>query len=372
VTPAAPAPLPGATPTPIAGILARLRAARRPLVYVGSGAARADAGAELARFVERTGLPVVSSIHGKGVLPEDHALCGGVLPIGDPTCKALFESADLLLALGAGFSEVSTGFYSTQYPAELIHVNIDGAQIGHSVPASLGIAADVRSVLTQLNQALDAGPIPTAPADWVDAVLDLRRRIESSVAHMAGAAISNAMRAAFPRDSILAGDAASWGGWQIYHYPIYGAGQMLYPIHFGTLGYSIPAAIGAQAAFPTRRVVATCGDGGFPYGAPELATARQHNLPVIIVVVRNKGYYTIRRLQEARYGAGRVIDADLLNPDFPALAQAFDCFGRRVETVDAFAPALRAALDSGRPAVLEVAFEVQSSPRDYGLAGAQK
>ena len=105
---------------------------------------------------------------------------------------------------------------------------------------------------------------------------------------------------------------------------------------------------------------------------PELATARQHGLPIIVVVVSNNGYATIRRLQTARYGRERVIAADLLNPDFVALAHAFDCFGQRVDTPAQFAPALRAALASGQPAIIDVAFPVEGAPADYGLAGAQK
>jgi len=377
IVPAAPAPRPGATPAQVAAIVERLRIAQRPIVHVGGGATRSDAGAELQKLVERLGLPVVSTIHGKGVLPEDHPLSSGSWPLGDPTCKAFFARADLMLALGTGFSEVSTAFYTAQYPAELIHVDIDGAQIGRTVPASLGVAGDVRTVLSQINQALGSAgqkalQAPPERAAWTAEVVDMPRRIAAVVEGMPGAAISQAMRRQFPRDSILAGDAANWGGWQIYHYPIYGAGQMLYPIHFGTLGYSIGAAIGAQAAFPERRVVATCGDGGFPYGATELASARQAGLNVIIIVVSNGGYKTIRRLQEARYGAARVIDADLFNPDFVALARAFDCFGRRVETVEEFEPALREALASGRPAVLDIAFEIKPAPRDYALAGSGK
>jgi thiamine pyrophosphate-dependent acetolactate synthase large subunit-like protein len=370
VSPAPAAPRPGATPAQIAQIKAQLLAAERPLALVGGGACRAGAGAELARLAERLSLPVASTIHGKGVLPEDHALSAGPLPLGDPACRRLLAESDLLLALGTGFSEVSTHFFSASYPERLIHVDIDGSQIGRTVPASLGIVGDVRSVLAQLNAALADTPRRPASA-WSRQVVALPQRLADAVRGQAGDLVSRAMRRLLPRDAIIAGDAASWGGWQIYHFPIYGAGQMLYPIHFGTLGYAIGGAIGAQAVFPSRRAVAVCGDGGFPYGASELATARQAGLHIVVIVVNNGGYATIRRLQTERYGAARVIDADLLTPDFVALARAFGCYGRRAEAPEEFEPALAEALQAGAPAVVEIAFPMPASPTDYGLERAR-
>jgi acetolactate synthase-1/2/3 large subunit len=353
-----------------------VRQAQRPLVYVGGGAARSGAGAELIELIERFNLPVVSTINGKGVVPEDHPLCAGALPGADPTCAALYSRADLLLALGTSFSQVSTGFWTTRYPEQLIHVDIDGAQIGRNVPASLGIVGDVRTVLEGLNAATKAEAHQAADDDqsqvsaWVREVTGLPGWIKQRVQGSPGSVIACAMRRLLPRDAIVVGDAQSWGGWTIYHFPVFGASQLFYPIHFGTLGYSVPGAIGVKAAFPERQVVAVCGDGGFLFCSNELATAKQHHLNIVMIIVNNSGLGSVKTYQEQRYGPDRICAADLENPDFAAYAKSFGCFGRRVLTLDEFEPALGEALQAMQPAVLEIAFPVPPPPRDYGLDSA--
>jgi thiamine pyrophosphate-dependent acetolactate synthase large subunit-like protein len=364
--PAPEAPRSGASPGQVTTLFSRLMAAKRPLVYVGGGANRSNASAELTAFVERLGLPVVTTVHGKGVLSEDHLLSGGVLPLRDPTCKDLFCRADLILALGAGFAQASTAFWTTSFSPQLIHIDIDGAQLGRTIPVWMGIVGDARSVLAQLNAAAADIP-PRQPSNWARYVVEMRRQRQRTVQGQAGAAICEAMRRLLPRDAIFVGDAPIWGFWPICHLPVYAADQFLFPFHFGTLGYGLGGAIGAQAAFPQRRVVATLGDGGFVYGIPELATARQNGLNIIIVLVNNGGYESIRCFQEQRYGRARLNNVDLMNPDFVALARAFDCFGQRAETPEQFESALAAALNSGRPALVEITFPVKGAPGDYGL-----
>ena len=366
IAPVAPAPLPAASKEQIDRALQLLQSAQRPLVYVGAGASRSGAEEELTCFVKRFNLPVVSTVHGKGVVAEDHPLSAGTLPIWDVTCQTVFAEADLVLALGTGFSEVSTLGWTVEFPRQLIHVDIDGSQIGRSVPVELGIAGDVRTVVAQLNAAADES-MGAAPAAWTERVLDLSRRVAKAVAGSDGTVFMQAMRELLPRDSIIVGDAQGWGRWPINHFPTYAGNQMLWPIHFGTLGYSVPAAIGVQAAFPERRVVAACGDGGFLFCSNELATAVQHNLPVVVVLVNNDCYYSIRASQERLYGEDRVYCADLQNPDFVAYAQSFGCLARKVPTVEEFEPALRAALAENRPAVLEITFPVPRLPNDFGL-----
>ena len=371
VSPAADAPRPGDRPQHNAEILSLILEAQRPLIYVGGGAARSGAGDELLELIERFSLPVVSTIHGKGVVPEDHPLCAGVLPVGDPTCKTLFSRADLVLALGTSFSQVSTGSWTTCFPSQLIHVDIDGFQIGRNVPASLSVVGDVRTVLAQLNAAT-AEMEPHQPSGWVGEVTALPERLKQAVEGSLGAVLARTMHHLLPRDAIVVGDAQGWGGWLIYHFPVCGASQVLWPIHFGTLGYSVPGAVGVQAAFPERPVVAACGDGGFMFYSNELATAVQHQLNIVVILVNNACLESIRYLQERRYGAERVFAVDLTNPDFAAYARSFGCFARKVTDLEDFEPALVEALNAGRPAVVEIAFHVPRPPRDYGLASAER
>ena len=370
ISPAADAPRPGDAPRYNAKILSSIMEAQRPLVYVGGGTATSGASDELLKVIERFSLPVVSTIHGKGVVPEDHPLCAGVLPIGDAMCKTLFSRADLVLALGTSFSQVSTGSWTTRFPSQLIQVDIDGSQIGGNVPVSLGVVGDVRTVLAQFN-ATTAKMETRRPSGWVEEVMRLPEQLKQTVAGFPGAVLAQMMRNLLPRDAIVVGDAQGWGGWLIYHFPVYGAGQMLWPIHFGTLGYSVPGAVGVQAAFPERRVVATCGDGGFMFCSSELATAAQHQLNIIVILVNNAAFDTIRYLQERRYGVGHTVAVDLTNPDFITYARSFGCFARKVEDLEDFEPALIEAMKAGRPAVVEIAFPVPRPPGDYGLANVR-
>ena len=372
------APRPGGTPEQYARVLDSLRRAQRPLVYVGAGVARSGAGDALVELIQRFNLPVVSTINGKGVVPEDHPLCVGTLPIREPNCSKVFAQADFLLALGTSFSQASTGFWTTSFPAELVHVDIDGSQIGRNVPASLGIVGDVRTVLADLNAIAsetqdrpEIDLVQVRTPEWVPALMSLRPRMEKAVEGSPGAVIADVMRRLLPRDTVIIGDAQGWAGWTIYHIPTYGAGAFFYPIHFGTLGYGVPAAIGVQAALPDRCVVAMCGDGGFLYCSNELATAAQHGLNVIVIIVDNSGFESVKMYQEQYFGPDRLFAADLANPDFAAYARSLGCYGRTVPTLEEFEPALIEALHAGRPAVLNITFPVSNTPPDYGLGSIE-
>ena len=357
ILPAPDAARPALAPRHQAEILRLIREAQRPLVYVGGGAAKSGSSDELLKLVERFSLPVFSTIQGKGVLPEDHSLSAGVMQVGNPACQALLSRADLMLALGTSFSEINTQSWSTRFPPRLIHVDIDGSQIARNVPAALGVTGDVRTVLVSLNAAAE-GMESCPPSDWVGEVTGLREQIQAAVEGSPGAVLTQTLRRLLPRDAVLVGDAQGWGGWLIHHFPVFGPGQLLWPTHFGTLGYSVPGAIGVQAAFPGRPVVAACGDGGFLFCSNELATAAQHQLNIIVVLVNNAGYQSIGGVQEHRYGAKHAFGVDLVNPEFEAYARSLGCFARRVEDLDEFEPALAAALGSGQPAVVEITFQV--------------
>ena len=251
---------------------------------------------------------------------------------------------------------MSTDSWRAPFPCRLVHVDIDGSQIGRNVPASIGIAADVRTVLEQLNSADIATPRPES--GWTNEVVGVSLALRESGAGQSGAALARAMRAALPRDSVIVGDAQSWGIWLIRDLPVYGANQMIWPINFGTLGYGIPGALGVKATIPHRAVIATCGDGGFTFYSNELATAVQHGLNIIVILVNNSSLAIIRSLQQRLYGASRVFSSDLRNPDFVAYAESFGCAGRRVRDLEAIGPALAEALHAQRPTVIEIPFPI--------------
>ena len=205
VQPAAVPPRPGVTAAECDSILAMLRQTERPVVVAGGGVHAARAGDELQSLVECWGLPVVTTVNGKGAIPEDHPLSAGVLPAGEPAAAELLSRADLVLALGTSFSQVSTASWSLPYPARLIHVDIDGSLIGRSVPAALKVVADVRTALAQLNAAA-AAEKPRAPSAWVAEAAGMRRGIEAAATGSAGLELVRVMRRVLPADAAQAGD----------------------------------------------------------------------------------------------------------------------------------------------------------------------
>ncbi|MBI2016530.1 MAG: thiamine pyrophosphate-binding protein, partial [Candidatus Rokubacteria bacterium] len=161
------------------------------------------------------------------------------------------------------------------------------------------------------------------------------------------------LRAALPDDAIVVNDQTGINYWMEWRFPVLASRTFLYPVGSATLGYGVPAAIGARIARPDRPVICVVGDGGFMYSVNELATAVKYKLPIVFLVMNDDRYGAIKWLQETMF-QGRWGEADLANPDFPALARAFGAYGERVSGVDALGPAIARGLAAAGPTVLEL------------------
>ena len=171
-------------------------------------------------------------------------------------------------------------------------------------------------------------------------------------------ALIRALRDALPRDAIITQDACLINDWLDHAFPLYEPRTCFRPSSSGTLGFALPAALGAKVASPERVVVAAVGDGGFLFTAQELATARKHGLNLVILLFNDNEFRTIRYFQGQEY-AGRVIDAELHNPDFLEFARAFDCEAERVENAESLRQALSRALHAARPTLIELPLSVR-------------
>jgi acetolactate synthase-1/2/3 large subunit len=320
----------------------------------------AGATAALAALAEALGAPVATTCNGKGSLPDDHPLAIGFAVFGPSPLVDLYQRADVVLAVGTDFDEVTTGAWRLPSARGLVQVDIEPAQIGRNYPVDIGLVGDAKAVLWQLVEAVDK-PEDSTQKDWAGKVLAVRRRLHEAAAGCDGLQLVEALRSALGRRGITTGDAACVGAWQLLHQPVYEPRSFLFPLGFGTLGFGLPAALGAQAAFPKRRVICLCGDGGLLFTIQELATAVQHDLDVVTVVVNDHAFGAIRRQQEAHYG-GRIFAADLVNPDYVRLAEAFGAFGARIGCIDELPAALDAAFASGKPALVEVPGPVAAPP----------
>ncbi len=334
-----------------------LRGARRPLLIAGGGVVAAEAGGELLALARRLGAPVITTVMGRGTLPETHPLWLGVLPNKRATQPAL-EAADVVLAVGCRFAHRSTRgiLLNLEFRPDqaLIHLDLDPTVIGKLNRPTLGIVGDARDGLAGLLAILGPGA-PRAEWDW--GRLAGERAARSPRYTETIDRLLRILRDALPTDAIVVSDQTGINYWMEWHFPVLAPRTFLYPVGSATLGYAVPAAIGAKVARPERAVVAVAGDGGFLYSVNELATAVKYELPIVFLVLNDRRYGAIKWLQEAIFG--RWGEADLTNPDFPALARAFGAAGERADDLDALAPALAKALARPGPTLLELPLAIE-------------
>jgi thiamine pyrophosphate-dependent acetolactate synthase large subunit-like protein len=312
----------------------------------------AEAGAELEALAERLGSPVVTTVMGRGAIAESHPRWLGVLPNKRASQPAL-EAADVVLAVGCRFTHRSTrGLLldlSFRPDQTLIHLDLDPTVLGKLYAPTLGIVGDARDGLAGLLASLGPGP---AAADWDWGWLGTLRAARSARYTETIDRALGILRERLAADAIVVSDQTGLNYWMEWHFPVLAPRTFLYPVGSATLGYAGPAAIGAKIAHPDRQVVAVAGDGGFLYSVNELATAVKYRLPIVFLVLNDDRYGAIKWLQEKIFN--RWGEADLANPDFPALARAFGAAGTRVPGLEALGPALDTALAHPGPSLLEL------------------
>ncbi|MFG1465086.1 thiamine pyrophosphate-binding protein [Xanthobacter sp. DSM 24535] len=335
-----------------------LAAAQRPVVIVGGGgwsqAASADAGA----FAQAWDLPLIAAFRCNDYIDNAHPNYVGNLGLGpNPDLVAAVRGADLILAVGARFGEVTSagyGLLAIPDPAQnLIQIHAEPAELGRIYQPDLAYVANATSSFARL-KALEA---PVA-RPWAGAREALRSSFLAWTTPPAipGAlqmgAVMEVLRARLPADAILANGAGNFAIWPNRFHRYCGFGTMLAPTS-GSMGYGLPAAVAAKLQFPDRTVVAFVGDGDFLMTGQELATAMKEDAAIVVLLVNNGMYGTIRMHQEREYPR-RVSATTLANPDFVQYARAFGAYGERVERTEEFEPALDRALACGRSAILEL------------------
>jgi acetolactate synthase I/II/III large subunit len=346
------------SPGDLAALRELLTVASRPLLLAGGPGWTEAAAADLRAFAEASRLPVAVSFRSQDVL--DNRSPSYVGPLGnnaDPALLARVEAADLVVAVGPRLDELTTDGYRLLTPPRprqrLVHVHQGAEQLGSLYQAELAIAADLPA-FTSAARAL--APLAEPPwAAWTQATRQEHlawSRPPPSDARLDPAEVVAWLARRLPDDAVITAGAGNYTGWAQRYYRFRRLGTQLAP-KGGTMGYGLPAAIAAKLAYPERVVVAFAGDGCFLMTGQELATAVQHDVRIVVLVLNNGMYGTIRMHQERAY-PGRVVGTDLVNPDFDALARAFGAHGELVEDTAAFAPAFERALASGRPALLEL------------------
>jgi acetolactate synthase-1/2/3 large subunit len=354
-------------------IVRQLLAAKTPLLYVGGGILLADCAKELREFAEHLQLPVAHTLMGKGALPDDHPLILGMTGFwGTRFINEQCKAADWILGLGTRFSEADCSSWEAEYtfnfpPTQLIHIDIDPAEIGRNYPVAIGAVADLKSALTVLlrvaRRLQPAGVkrpelLAAMAANRAAFVAGNREGMESDAWPMQPQRILADLRQALPRDSIICTDV----GWNknglAQQYPVYETGTIFTPGGFATMGFGSPAALGAKIALPDRVVVALVGDGGFGQNPAALATAFENDVAVIWVIMNNHAFGTIAGLEMAHYDTtfGTVFekDGESYSPDFAAIARAYGVEGIKIGSAAELKPALEKAIALKKPVVIDV------------------
>lgn len=365
-------------PAAVEQALDLLLAAKRPLILAGHGCTLSHAGRALVAFAEALGIPVATTPQGKGAIDENHPLSLG--PTGRdgvyPANRAS-RGCDVLLALGTRFGDRGTsgwieGATHSIPPTRLIHVDQDPGQINKNYPAAVGIVGNVTLVLEQLAAALRArGPRePRLDPEWEQSIARWRGQWVDAIG---ASALSDAvpvhpdrfvaeLQRATPADAIVLTDIGAHHSWMVQKWKVPAGGRMLQSGGFASMGFGVAGALGAKLARPEKPVVAVVGDGGFLMHSNVVATAVEYDLPVVWLVWNNCGYVSIRDIQTGFFGKDREFatrfrrqrTGELVSTDFAMLARSMGAEGHRVERPGDLGAMVRAALESGRPTVLDV------------------
>jgi acetolactate synthase I/II/III large subunit len=362
--------------TQMAELQKMLWAAERPIAILGGGGWSERACAALQRFAERFDLPVATSFRRATLFDAEHKNYAGEIGIGpNPKLKARIEAADLVVLLGGRMSEMSSQSYTLfEIPTprqKLVHVHADALEIGRVYHPSLGVIATPPAFCAAL-EGLQPPNVIAWSAHTRAARADYLAWTQSAPAMPGRVQLGEIilwLRQRAP-DAIItngAGNYATWPGrfWRYRRFD-----SQIAPTS-GSMGFGVPTAVAAKRLLPERTVIAFAGDGCFLMNGQEFATAVQYDLPIIVIVVDNAMYGTIRMHQERHY-PGRVSATELKNPDFAAYARAFGGHGETIDDTADFAPAFERAIASRKPAILHVKIDAEAITPTTTLTAIRK
>ena len=342
-----------------------LEGAQRPMVIAGGSGWTPQACADLRSFVENWQLPIGLAFRFQDTLDNEHPNYAGDVGLGiNPALAQRIRAADLLIVLGPRLGESTTGGYTLldipKTTQTLVHVHQGADELGRVYAADLPIVSGMPEMAAAL-----AALRPSALPAWQGAAADAHgswlewRKPRAIPGDVQLGEIVQQLRERLPADAIVTNGAGNYATWVHRHFAYRHFRSQLAPTS-GAMGYGVPAAIAAKSLYPQRTVVAFAGDGCFMMSSHELATAMQYGLAVVFIVVNNSHYGTIRMHQERHY-PGRVHGTGLTNPDFAAFARSFGAHGETVERTADFMPAFERAVESQRPALIEIRLPQEAS-----------
>lgn len=358
----------------IAAALKLIENAQRPVILAGHGILMSGAMQEVRELAERGQIPVTLTLLGKGAMPESHPLCVGMMGMhGAAACNFAIQEADLLIALGMRFDDRVTGNLKTYSPkSRKIHIDIDPSEINKNVKVDVGIAGDLKTVLDQLLPGVKSAQ----HSEWIARIRDWQEDgSERDILHqntgdkLLGAQVINDLWKFTDGESITVTDVGQHQMLEAQYYPHQRPATMLTSGGLGTMGFGLPAAMGAKFGKPEEEVWAIVGDGGFQMTMCELATAAQENCAVKIAILNNGFLGMVRQWQEFFYEE-RYHATPMFNPDFCKLADAFGIPNMRVTQREQMEESVRFARSHNGPVLIEYVIEKEEIVYPMVPAGA--
>ncbi|HJN93425.1 MAG TPA: thiamine pyrophosphate-binding protein [Dehalococcoidia bacterium] len=337
-----------------------LAGAERPLILTGGGVTFSDASEAVSELAERHQIPVVTTISGKGTIVESSPLAAGVTGVfGTRTANSASLAADLVLVIGCKLGQLTThGWSLPRRDQQVIHIDVDGEEIGRAIPATLGIVADAREAARCLTAALSESNY--TGTNWL---VDLDIPEDDSAAAdgaIQPEALAGVLSDALREDDVLVCDASLSSGWGAAHVPAQRHRSFVAPRGLAGIGWGAGAAIGARMAVePTRRVVVLAGDGAWGYSLSEVETATRLGVDITYIILNNSGLGWIKHGEDYRGHEEKSLFSDV---DFAGVARSMGAGGSRVTNLEDFESHLHAALEDPQPHLVDVVTSLEATP----------
>jgi acetolactate synthase-1/2/3 large subunit len=346
----------------------------RPIIWAGGGVILADAQSQTQELAEVLAAPVATSYNGRGSIPEDHPLSIGRTGQFTPAWKSkVIQQADVVLTVGFRFTDVSTWNWSLpSSDSKVIQVDIDPSEIGKNCRVEIGIIADARDALSEMIRILKAAKPFNSEyrQEWARQVQQekeewarkISSKANSDASPLKPQRIMKELREVLPRDAIVTAEAGFCKEWPSSMLPIYQPRTWIHPAGLTPMGYSVAGAIGAKLAKPNSRVVAITGDGAFQMISPEMMTAVENDLPILVCILNDRSHGMIRFDQVRDYG-GRITETEFHKiPDFVKLAESYGARGQKIDRATEIREALVEGLRSDVPFVLDFVVDRNEVP----------
>jgi len=328
-----------------------LAEAKRPLIYCGGGATSSAAGESILEIAEHLDAPILTSIQGKGSVPDGHKLVCGALWTQGNAIDELARQADALLVIGSRLGVQATGHFTFPIPEQLIRIDIDPEEMTKNAAPTIAIVDDAAHAAGLLASFLASR---RSASMWsLDDIARARDGARHGSLGFDRLSWLDAIRRAIPNDGCIAWDMTMMSYSAGFLFPVYEPRTFLFPTGFGTLGFALPAAIGAKVGLKHRAVAAVVGDGGYQFTMQELATAIQFRLGIPVIIFNDSTYSAVKEEQH-RNREGRFTAVDLVNPDFVQLADAYGVPGVRVSSPMELEREIVTALSRDLPTLIDV------------------